>query len=556
MGVRLRQDGLRRDEPLARPDGGLPKVNRALLAGVCALVATLALASSGSPRTLKEGGTLRMAIPAEGFDTIDPALTAIAGTTTIVRLTCASLMGAPDKPFPAGSRIVPDLARGSEDHERREDVHVHRAQERTFQHRGARDGAGRRPHDQSRPESHAAGYFAAYLSDIVGAKAVLAGRAKEAVGVRARGNRLTIRLTKPLGDFNARVAVSVCVLPAAVGDDPEGVKPPIATAAPYTITEYVPGDRVVIERNRFYHGSRPHRVDRVVVDISLDSATAIDRVDRGSLDYAWFPTGDYADRAAELRRKYGINRKRFFAVPASFLRYFVLNTASPLFRNNDRLRRAVNFAVDRKALLRARGPLAGFLTDQYLPPGLPGYRDAHVYPLERPDLKRARQLASGATRSGRAILYTPAPTLGVTQAQIVKANLARIGLKVRIKTFPGSLYFRKVATPGEPFDIAWSGWLADLPDPSLLNDLFAGANSPDPNFSRFDSPTYNRRLDRASRLVGQRRYAMYGRLDVDLARDAAPAIAYAYDNALTLVSKRVGCIVLNPYLDLAAACLR
>ena len=96
----------------------------------------------------------------------------------------------------------------------------------------------------------------------------------------------------------------------------------------------------------------------------------------------------------------------------------------------------------------------------------------------------------------------------------------------------------------------------DLPDPSLLNDLFAGANSPDPNFSRFDSPTYNRRLDRASRLVGQRRYAMYGRLDVDLARDAAPAIAYAYDNALTLVSKRVGCIVLNPYLDLAAACLR
>ncbi len=56
--------------------------------------------------------------------------------------------------------------------------------------------------------------------------------------------------------------------------------------------------------------------------------------------------------------------------------------------------------------------------------------------------------------------------------------------------------------------------------------------------------------------MGQKRYRTYGRLDVDLARDAAPAIAYAYDNALTLVSKRVGCIVLNPYLDLAAACLK
>jgi ABC-type transport system substrate-binding protein len=516
----------------------------------------MAFAPAAGPQT-HAGGTLRMAIPAESFDTIDPALTAIAGTTTTVRLTCASLMGAPDKPFPAGSRIVPDLAAGYPKITNGGKTYTYTVRKDARFSTGAPVTAQDVAHTINRVLNPALqAYYSPYLSDIVGAKAVLAGKAKTASGVVAHGTRLTIRLTKPLGDFNARVAVSVCVLPAGVGEDPEGVKPPIVTAAPYTITEYVPGDRVVIERNRFYHGSRPHRVDRVVVDISLDSATAIDRVERGSLDYAWVPTGDYADRAAALRRKYGINRKRFFAAPASFLRYFVLNTASPLFRNNDRLRRAVNFAVDRKALLRARGPLAGFLTDQYLPPGIPGYRDAHIYPLERPDLKRARQLASGATRGGGAILYTPAPALGVTQAQIVKANLARIGLKVTIKTFPGSLYFRKIATPGEPFDIAWSGWLADLPDPSLLNDLFAGENRPDPNFSGFDSPTYNARLDRASRLVGQRRYTTYGKLDVDLARNAAPAIAYAYDNALTLVSKRVGCIVLNPYLDLAAACLK
>ena len=242
-------------------------------------------------------------------------------------------------------------------------------------------------------------------------------------------------------------------------------------------------------------------------------------------------------------------------MPASFLRYFVLNTSSALFKDNERLRRAVNFAIDREALLRARGPLAGFLTDQYLPPGLPGFKDAHIYPLERPDLRLARQFASGATRRGNAVLYAPASTLGSTQAQIVKANLARIGLEVTIKKIPESLYFQKVATPDEPFDIAWAGWLADLPDPSLLNDLFAGENSPDPNNSRFDSPMYNARLDRASRLVGPKRYATYGKLDIDLARNAAPAIAYAYDNAL-IVGKRVGCIVVNPYLDLAAACLK
>jgi hypothetical protein len=72
----------------------------------------------------------------------------------------------------------------------------------------------------------------------------------------------------------------------------------------------------------------------------------------------------------------------------------------------------------------------------------------------------------------------------------------------------------------------------------------------------FDSPKYNALLDTDSRLTGWARYRAYGRLDVDLARDAAPMVAYESDSALTFVSKRVGCIVLNPYLDFAAVCLR
>jgi hypothetical protein len=43
---------------------------------------------------------------------------------------------------------------------------------------------------------------------------------------------------------------------------------------------------------------------------------------------------------------------------------------------------------------------------------------------------------------------------------------------------------------------------------------------------------------------------------VELARDEAPAVAYGVDSALTLVSARTGCVIVNPYLDLAAVCLR
>jgi hypothetical protein len=48
----------------------------------------------------------------------------------------------------------------------------------------------------------------------------------------------------------------------------------------------------------------------------------------------------------------------------------------------------------------------------------------------------------------------------------------------------------------------------------------------------------------------------YGELDIRLARDAAPLVALSIINEATLVSKRVGCIVLRPVLDLTAVCLR
>jgi hypothetical protein len=45
-------------------------------------------------------------------------------------------------------------------------------------------------------------------------------------------------------------------------------------------------------------------------------------------------------------------------------------------------------------------------------------------------------------------------------------------------------------------------------------------------------------------------------LDVELARDAAPAIAVENPNTWAFVSARAGCIVMNPRLDLTAVCLK
>jgi ABC-type transport system substrate-binding protein len=105
-------------------------------------------------------------------------------------------------------------------------------------------------------------------------------------------------------------------------------------------------------------------------------------------------------------------------------RFLQFNTGRGPF-TDVRLRRAVNYAIDRRAL-------AAVLHDQpaesYIPAGLPGSPHTHVYPLS-PDLARARALDHGF--HGRVTLSVCTRADCTATARIIRANLARIGIRSR-----------------------------------------------------------------------------------------------------------------------------
>jgi peptide/nickel transport system substrate-binding protein len=533
-------------------------------AGVLAIVAGLLLASSGGTHGIREGGTFRIGLWSRFLPSVDPAL---VGTRDILDATCAGLMNMPDKPAPANLPPVPEIAAGSP-------KITNGGKTYTFTIRkGVRFSTGAPVTARSfaftinrllNPTMDS--FWAGGYKGIVGAQRVIDGKAQTAAGIVARGDKLTIRLKKPVGGFHLQVTAGewgFCVLPETTPIDPEGVKAPVPSAGPYYVSEYVPDERVVLERNRFYHGDRPQHVDRFVGDLILDPATILDRGERGEFDWARVLSSEFGERLERLRQQYGVNRSRFFVAPARTVNMFMLNTSRPLFRKNPKLRQALNFAVDRKALTRELGPLplSGTPSDQYLSPGMAGFRNERIYPLDGPDLKKAKQLAKGHMRSGKAVLYAATtPPRDVAMAQILQRNLKAIGLELEIKEFPTpQLVFEKLATPGEPFDIARVGFTY-APDPSSALSIFDGRLIGEPdndNFSYFNSPKYNRLLEAASRLPpGPERYRAYGELDVELARNGAPAIPLSYLKAHTLVGPRTGCVVLNPGLDITAVCLK
>jgi ABC-type transport system substrate-binding protein len=524
---------------------------RVLVGAVLAVSAALSLAASSTARPVKEGGTFRVVAPGGGdFGSVDPGLLGV--DVDYLRPACESLVAYPDAPLPAGLRIAPDLATSDPIVSKDQRTYTFIVRNDARFSTGVRVTARDLLTALERILNPTMGSFlASYFADIVGAKAMLAGKSTTLAGAVARGRTLTLRLAKPVPDFPARLT-ELCAVPAGLPVDPEGAKAPIPSAAPYYVAESTP-EGTVLERNRFYKGRRPHHVDRIVVDSSIDAATALDQVTQGDADYLWGDPIEINARLVELARRYGVNKSQFFVLPSLAGRMFFLNTSRRLFRGNLRLRQAVNFAVDRKALVREFGKYAATSTDQFLPPLMPGFQNVRIYPLDRPDLRKARSLAAGRTRNAKVVLYIRTESADVAAAQILQRNLKTIGLDVTFKQFPTPVLFQKAETPGEPFDILLLGW-QPLPDPQAFLGLFDGRNPQ--NYSHFKSQAFDRLLDRAGRLSGPERYRAFGQLDVHLARDLAPAIPYAVYTAWTFVSEKAGCLALNPYLDLTAVCLK
>jgi ABC-type oligopeptide transport system substrate-binding subunit len=529
----------------------------AVLAAVAGFAST---ASSAVRATSGNGGVLRANL-ANDVDFVDPALAYYSVSWEIEYATELKLLNYADAEAPVGSRLVPDAAASFPAVSRDGKTY-------TFTLR-----KGLRLSDGSKVT--AASFAAAinrdlnpkmaspavqFLSDVVGANAVVAGKAAKASGVVASGLNLTIHLTHASPDFPARIAMPFfAAIPVHTAIVPQGLHT-IPSAGPYYVASYTPGRQLVLKQNPFYRGPRSHKLAGVVYTIGVDPNATYLQIEKGQVDYAADPLNPnvYSDIAA----KYGVNKSQFFVRPMLVLRYLALNTQRPLFKGNVALRRAVNYAIDRPALLRAMGALAGKRTTHYLPPGIQGVETQNLYPMRGADVSGAKKLAAGHTRDGKAVLYTCTKATCAIGAQILQYNLKQIGIDLSVQQFTTPVQLAKMGTKGEPFDIGWHAWTADYADPSdFLNVLLDGSNiraTNNQNFAYFDDAKYEQKLQAAAKLTGDARYKAYGQLDVDLAAHAAPWAAWANANARIFVSKHVGCFTYNPVYgtDLTQLCTK
>jgi peptide/nickel transport system substrate-binding protein len=381
--------------------------------------------------------------------------------------------------------------------------------------------------------------------------------------IAAAGRRLRITLRQPSGDFTMRLASPYgCPVPLGFPVDAAGVDL-LVGSGPYYAARHDPNKLIVVQRNRYYHGARPHRVDRIVATLGGDLDDNIRAVEEGAADVLGIEINREARDA--LLQRYGLNKRQFFRNRGMTTTALVFNTSRPLFRENVPLRKAVNFAVDRSALVReAHASSVWFSkTDQVMPRWIPGWKDYDIYPLNRPNLVRARRLAAGNLRGGKAVLYVASGPGVLDQTNVLVRNLREIGLEVAVKPMSVDVLNVRAGTPGEPYDMILATFPATYPDPAaMLVGLLGGENARKPagndNFAYFDNPSFNRQLAEANRLLPPARYRVFSKLEARVMRTFAPWAPLLNGNNTLLVSKRVGCLKVHPvYIrDYAAMCIR
>ncbi|MCL0037085.1 ABC transporter substrate-binding protein [Dehalococcoidia bacterium] len=265
------------------------------------------------------------------------------------------------------------------------------------------------------------------------------------------------------------------ISPAAI-DDEGKVSEPIGTG-PFKRVEWVPGEKLVMERNEGYWGTRP-RLERVTLKVIPDPTTRIMALEAEEIDMIIDTGGVLPEHVPVLLMHPEIE---VLTVAGAVPHYMTLNTRSVFF-NDTRVRRAIVYAIDPDSIIRYA--LEGY--GKVMTTVTPHSEKAWMYPeplfhFNSPD--RAQELLQEAgwidtdgdgirEKDGKDFEVTFLLATGLvgrwpydTIAEIVQAQLREVGIQVEILTVETGLWREKLRR-GEA-EISMRPWAGISPQTRL-----------------------------------------------------------------------------------------
>jgi peptide/nickel transport system substrate-binding protein len=333
---------------------------------------------------------------------------------------------------------------------------------------------------------------------------------------------------------------------------------PVPATGPYMIAGLSAHGPVRLVRNprfRPVDGRTAGYADAITIDCCAEGQRAFDAVERGRADLVGADFG----LTPELHRRIDAiatrNAGQLHHIPTAGTNFAFLNTRTPPFDNLD-ARRAVNYAVDRGAFVKAYGG-KGYAqpTCQTVPPNFPGHQlycpyTAHAgggRPWSAPDLARGRRLiARSHTRGMRVTVFAPPLAPFNPWSRQLTTLLNRLGYRATLREVSKDAYFARIQDSRRRVQIGIYAWAPDYPAASNMLEILRcdsflpAAPGRNNNLSAFCDRRADRLAERASQLPAgdARADALWAAADKRIT-DQAATLPLLSPNSVVFVSRRV-----------------
>lgn len=250
-------------------------------------------------------------------------------------------------------------------------------------------------------------------------------------------------------------------------------KSPIGTG-PFKLDHWTPGTEIKLVANGTYWQPGKPYLNSVTWKYVVDDNTREFMLKGGQADINEEPP---ASSIASLKAAPGIKVGLF---PAAQSRFLAFNHKVPALSDVN-VRRAISYAIDRKALIKVVLSGNGFASNSILAPNV-GFYDAKTPGIQYDMKKAAKELAKSKFKKGLTLefLASGGSLEDTAVASILQASLKKLGITLVIKTQEPSV--KRKTQKAMEYQMTTTGWTMDISDP---DELLTFALSPEGGTNAF-----------------------------------------------------------------------
>ena len=309
---------------------------------------------------------------------------------------------------------------------------------------------------------------------------------------------------------------------------------PIGTG-PFMVKQWVKGSELKLVKNPYYWQPGKPYLNGVNFVSVPDDNTRLLQLESGSAQIDEFPAWS---QISELQNKAGIVMKLF---TSSWTQFLGFNEQYPFFKDQH-VRRAISYAIDRGAIVKAVLYGHGTVANSQVTPALWDYNPKN--PGIQFDLAQAKkEMALSKFPQGFPVklLVGSGNQNELTMGQILQSELAPLGITVTLQQVNGAQENTLQST--SQFQMSFLYDTTDIIDPDELMTFAAvggnGAQGTHAEFTNYNNATVNQLVAKAEHVFGTAaRKKIYDQIQLILAQDPPMAylfyqpFAYAFSNTV------------------------